>query len=75
MRINTSTIKVTDNRRSILIDSLSVPKTIGKGPIIKAPPPLNFRFPLIVVKTNRTIARKAMINPVKTKMTPMLNNN
>jgi hypothetical protein len=34
-----STIKAIDSRRSILVDSLSVPKTIGKGPIITAPPP------------------------------------
>ena len=68
-------IKAIDNRRSILTDSLSVPKTIGKGPMITAPPPLIFPFPLVVVKKRSMTAKKAMINPAKTKITPKLNNN
>ena len=70
-----STIKAIDSRRSILIDSLSVPKTMGKGPMITAPPPLTFSFPLVVVKNMRMTATKAMRKPAKTKMTPKLNNN
>ena len=70
-----STIKAIDNRRSILIDSLSVPKTIGKGPMMTAPPPLTFPFPFVVVKNMRMTATKAMRNPAKIKMTPKLNNN
>ena len=68
-------IKAIDNRRSILTDSLSVPKTIGKGPMITAPPPLIFSFPLVAVKNRRMTATKAIINPAKTKITPILNNN
>ena len=68
-------IKVIDSRRSILVDSLSVPKTMGKGPIITAPPPLAFPFPLVVVKNMRMTAIKAMRNPAKNKMTPKLNKN
>jgi len=64
-----------ESRRSILRDSLSVPKTIGKGPIITALPPLTFPLPLVVVKNMRITATKAMRNPAKTKMTPKLNNN
>jgi len=70
-----SIIKAIDSRRSILIDSLSVPKTIGKGPTITAPPPLTFPFPLAVVKNMRMTATKAIMNPAKIKMVPMLNNN
>ena len=70
-----STIKAMESRRSILRDSLSVPKIIGKGPIITAPPPLTFPFSLVVVKNMRITATKAMRNPAKTKMTPKLNNN
>jgi len=64
-----------DSRKSILTDSLSVPKTIGKGPIITAPPPLTFPFPFMVVKSKRITATKVKANPVKTRMTPRLNNN
>ena len=75
MVINVSMIKIVDNKRSILIDSLSAPKTIGKGPMITAPPPLTFPFPLVVVKNRRITAMKAIMNPAKTKMVPRLNNN
>ena len=75
MVINISTIRVVDNRRSILTDSLSVPKTMGKGPMITAPPPLTFPFPLVVVKNRRMTATKAMVNPAKTRIAPKLNNN
>jgi len=64
-----------DIRKSILTDSLSVPKTIGKGPMIIAPPPLTFPFPFMVVQSRRITATKAMANPVKTRMAPRLNNN
>ena len=69
-----STIKAIDSRRTILMDSLSVPKTMGKGPMIIAPPPLTFPSLRMVVKNRRMIATKAMINPAKTKMAPKLNN-
>jgi len=71
---STITIKVIESRRSILRDSLSVPKTIGKGPMITAPPPSNFPLPLAVVKNMRITATKATRNPAKTKMTPKLKN-
>ena len=67
-------IKVIESRRSILIDSLSVPKTIGKGPMITAPPPSNFPFPLAAVKNMSMTATKAMRNPAKTKIVPKSNN-
>jgi len=71
---STSMIKVIESRRKILRDFLSVPKTIGKGPMITAPPPSNLPFPLAVVKNMRITAKKAMINPAKTKIAPKLKN-
>jgi len=75
MVMNISMIKAVDNMRSILIDFLSVPKTMGKGPMITAPPPLTFPSPLMIPKNRRRTATKAVINPAKTKMTPTSNNN
>ena len=63
-----------ESRRNILRDSLSVPKIIGKRPIITAPPPLTLPFPLALVKNMRIKAAKAIRNPAKIKITPKLNN-
>lgn len=75
MTISVSAIRAMDNRRRTLTDSLSVLKIIGKGPMITAPPPLTFPFPLVAVMTSRITATKAMTKPAKSKMTPILNSN
>ena len=69
-RINTSTTKAIDNRRSTLTDSLSVTKITGKGPIITKPPPLTRPFSRKALKNRRKTATKMMTNPTRIKMTP-----
>lgn len=58
-------VRIMDSKRSVLTDSLSVPKIIGKGPIITAPPPLIFPLLRIFVKNRRTTAGKVIRNPAK----------
>lgn len=68
-------IKAMDSKRSVFTVSLSVPKIIGKGPIITAPPPLTFLSLFMAVKMKRMAAIKVMMKPAKTKIVPILNNN
>jgi len=73
MTTSMSVIRAMDNRRRTLTNSLSVPKIMGKGPMITAPPPLN--FPFMAVMASRITATKAMAKPAKSRITPMLNSN
>lgn len=63
-----------ESLKTLFRDSLSVPKTIGTGPIRIAPPPFNFPF-LAVWKKNaskvriiKAIPTKISIKPIETRV-------
>jgi hypothetical protein len=66
----TSVIKIIDRTRSIFTDFLSVPKTIGKGPIITTPPPLAFYLSFTDEKSIKIIATKITMKPVRISRNP-----
>jgi hypothetical protein len=64
-------VSVIESIRIILIDCLSVPKIIGTGPIIIAPPPFTFPPPFLVLDMkSKIIATKIMSIPAKIKANP-----
>lgn len=56
----------------ILVDSLSVPKTNGTGPIMTRPPPLALPVPLADLSIAIRRASIPTVNPTKTSSNPML---
>lgn len=44
MKIKRSVTRIMERIKRIFTDSLSVPKTIGNGPMIIAPPPFTLPF-------------------------------
>jgi len=76
MKTKSKTTRTIDRINMILTDSLSVPKIIGIGPIMTAPPPLTFVFPpLAPDNTSQIIAMNATAKPKRIKPTPMLHKN
>lgn len=69
-----SAIKTIDKTKRTLTDFTSVPKTIGKGPIITAPPHLAFFSPSSEEKSVRTIETKTATKPVKKRINPNVTN-
>jgi len=67
-----SAVRVIESSRTVFRDSLSVPKTIGIGPIIIASPPLI--LPVLMFFDRRTSAVAIMIItiPTKTSVVPRL---
>ena len=51
---------------------LSVPKTIGTGPIMTMPPAFTLPFPPEPLKVNSKVAMKTSANPAKISVNPML---
>ena len=51
-----SAVRTIESRRTVFSDSLSVPKTIGIGPIIIAPAPLTFPFFLFFDRAMSAVA-------------------
>jgi len=70
MKTRRSATRIMESKRRIFTDSLSVPKIIGNGPIIMAPPPLTLPS-LKAVKNNRMAAINVTKKPVRIRMTPM----
>ena len=67
-----SAVRIIDSNRTVLSDCLSVPKIIGIGPIIIAPPPLAFPvFPLFDRRMNAD-ATIMIRNPAKASAVPRL---
>ena len=54
----------------ILIVSLSVPKIMGIGPIIRIPPPFVFPFKEMFLISRRSTAAKVTMNPKIMKVSP-----
>jgi len=69
-----SAIKTIDKTKRTLTDFVSVPKTIGKGPIINAPPPLTFFSLSAEERSMRTIETKTATKPVKKSTNPNVTN-
>lgn len=66
----TRPINTTANMRRVLTVSLSVPRSIGIGPIIISPAPLVLPVVLAVLKTRRRTERNMMMNPKKMNANP-----
>jgi len=60
----------TDRTSRVLTVSLSVPKTMGTGPIIITPPPLVLPRPRTPLKKNRRAAEKVIMNPTMMSAKP-----
>ena len=56
----------------IRVDSLSVPKTIGTGPIMMTPPPRTCPVPLTDLRIATRMASTPTANPTSTRSSPML---
>jgi hypothetical protein len=69
-RKNTA-ISTMASRISIRADSLSVPKTIGMGPIITTPPPRICPVPLADLRTAKMKASIPTANPARAMSNPM----
>lgn len=65
------TVSVIESHKRVLTDSLSVPKIMGKGPIITAPPPLTV-FSLKPAMKSRRKATKTINTPMKMRAIPRL---
>jgi len=65
-----STTKIIDRTKSAFTVLLSVPKTIGKGPMIIAPPPPTFFSPFVDEKSRKITAIKTTMTPVRISMKP-----
>lgn len=74
MKTSRNAIKIKESKRIIFTDSLSVPKIIGNGPIIMAPPPLTLPLPLKAIKSNRMVAINVTKKPTRIRMMPMFHN-
>jgi len=61
-----------ESSRTVFSDSLSVPKTIGIGPIIIAPAPLTFPFFLFFDRTMSAVATMMIRIPAKASVVPRL---
>jgi len=71
VKTKSKAIRMIDKTRIVFMDSLSVPKIMGTGPIMMAPPPLTLPFPLFTPeKTSKSIAMKEMTKPKKIRVTP-----
>jgi len=67
-----SAVRITERKRTVLRDFLSVPKTMGIGPIIIAPPALTFPV-FLLLESKMSAAAIMMISiPAKTKAVPRL---
>lgn len=64
----TSTTKIIDRTKSAFTVLLSVPKTIGKGPMIIAPP--TFFSPFVDEKSRKITAIKTTMTPVRISIKP-----
>lgn len=63
-------MSVSESSKTVLIDSLSVPKIIGIGPIIMAPPPLTFSPFLVFEMKRKRIAARVTSMPANIKAMP-----
>lgn len=59
-----STVSAIERSKTVFNDFLSVPKIIGTGPIITAPPPFVLAFPADLID-NKRIARVKMPMPTR----------
>ena len=76
MKTKSKTTRTIDMISMIWTDFLSVPKTIGIGPIMTAPPPLTFVFQILSLdRTSQIMATNAIAKPKRVKATPMLHKN
>ncbi len=66
----TRIISIIDSKRRILTVSLSVPKTIGIGPIITRPPPFVLPRTRYSLKNIERVVRKMIMKPVKMSANP-----
>ena len=73
MKTKSKATNTIDNTRMILTDSLSVPKIMGIGPMMTAPPPLTLLLPPFAPdRTIRIIAMNATAKPMRISTMPML---
>ncbi len=73
MKTRSKATNTIDSTRMILTDSLSVPKTMGTGPMITAPPPLALPLPPFAPdRTIKIIAMNATAKPMRISTMPML---
>ena len=72
VKSNATAIKMMASRISIRADPLSVPKTIGTGPIMMTPPPRTDSEPLADLRTAMMTAIIPIANPATTSRSPML---
>jgi len=67
-----SVVRTIEISRAVLSDYLSVPKTIGIGPIIIAPPPLAFPAFLLFDRRRSAVATIMISISAKAKAVPRL---
>lgn len=65
-----SIVSLNESSKTVLTDSLSVPKIIGKGPMMMAQPPLTFPSPLMLERKSKKIATKMTSIPANIKAMP-----
>jgi hypothetical protein len=65
------TVSIIERIRTVLSDFLSVPKMMGTGPIITAPPPLTCTLFFLFENKSIRIATVAMSVPAKSRVMPM----
>jgi len=63
------TVSAKESNKTVLSDLLSVPKIIGTGPIMTAPPPRNF-VALALEAESKTSVMTMRIMPTKTSVSP-----
>ncbi len=70
MKTSRNKIRIIESKRRIFTDSLSVPKIIGNGPIIRAPPPLTLLSFLKDFKNSMRVAMNVRKKPIRINVTP-----
>lgn len=65
-----NSVKIMESNKIVLVDSLSVPKIIGKGPIIIAPPALTFFSLFILDIKRRSVTTRIIAIPVNINVIP-----
>jgi len=67
-----SVVRAVDSSRAVLSDFLSVPKIMGIGPIIIAPPPVTFPVLSFFERTRRMVATIMISVPTSASVVPKL---
>lgn len=68
---SSTVIRIMPSRTNILADCLSVPKTIGTGPIITTPPPRTWPAPLADLRMAKIKASIATANAARASSNPI----